>query len=485
MNKNHNNNNTNNNKNIINKNNDNSNNNIFPLLLHTMKNNRKLSLLDISRNEINDNLLLFTTTSKYNKQTNLNSNAIFNINMPDTKYNKNKKANPYYNRLIRHLDKTTNINNKKYNKSLHFLLEDVERKYNKPPKYWDNDNPYIKQKSIKIQPPIKIPPPIQLKKTFVEVEADINVLQDLINLTDKYPLDNTINYSIDIESIHKIAEPLKELNNMIGMENLKASILDQIIYFIQNLHVSKNNKNSDFMHVVIYGPPGTGKTETAKIMGKIFSKMGVLKKNTFKRVTRADLIAGYLGQTAIKTKEVIKNALGGVLFIDEAYALGNTQKRDSFAKECIDTLCEGLSDHKNNLMVIIAGYEKELNKCFFAYNQGLDSRFTWRYNTDNYNSHELNLIFTKKLKDIDWEFKKNIPDSWFENKMDYFKYFGRDMETLLAKVKIAHGRRIFCKKEISKKIITKKDMDNGFELYLNNNEVKSRKNENVFSNMYV
>ena len=117
-----------------------------------------------------------------------------------------------------------------------------------------------------------------------------------------------------------------------------------------------------------------------KIIGKIFSKLGILSKKYFKKVTRADLIAGYLGQTAIKTRDVINEAKGGVLFIDEAYALGNPEKRDSFAKECIDTLCEGLSDNKDNLMVIIAGYEKELKDCFFSYNQGLDSRFNWRFN---------------------------------------------------------------------------------------------------------
>ena len=80
-------------------------------------------------------------------------------------------------------------------------------------------------------------------------------------------------------------------------------------------------------------------------------------------MTRNDLVAGYLGQTAIKTKDVIKECLGGVLFIDEAYSLGNEEKRDSFSKECIDTLCEALSDNKENLMVIIAGYEKELKEC--------------------------------------------------------------------------------------------------------------------------
>ena len=88
------------------------------------------------------------------------------------------------------------------------------------------------------------------------------------------------------------------------------------------------------MHTCIYGPPGTGKTEIAKIMGKIFSSLGILKNNYFKKVTRADLIAGYLGQTAIKTRDVIKDALGGVLFIDEAYALGNKEKRDMYRKIC-------------------------------------------------------------------------------------------------------------------------------------------------------
>ena len=122
----------------------------------------------------------------------------------------------------------------------------------------------------------------------------------------------------------------------------------------------------------------------------------------FKKVTRADLIAGYLGQTAIKTTEVVKSAIGGVLFIDEAYALGNTEKKDSFAKECIDTLCESLSNHKHELMVIIAGYEEDLKKCFFSYNQGLDSRFIWRFKIDDYTPEELQLIFNKKVKECGW-----------------------------------------------------------------------------------
>merc|ERR1712127_166424 len=291
-----------------------------------------------------------------------------------------------------------------------------------------------------------------------------------------------------MEAIHNIKEPLFELNEMIGMNGLKDSIVDQILYFIQEFHKVSNSKNDDFMHTVIYGPPGTGKTETAKIIGKIFSKLGVLSKNYFKKVTRADLIAGYLGQTAIKTRDVIKEAKGGVLFIDEAYALGNPEKRDSFAKECIDTLCEGLSDNKDNLMVIIAGYQEELKNCFFSYNQGLDSRFTWRFNTDDYTYDQLYLIFKKKVNDIGWKMKEEkIKDVWFKDKMEYFKFYGRDIETLLAKVKIAHGRRVFCLPNDKKMILTLKDMNKGFDMFLNNNEVKERKNDQkeILSHMYV
>ena len=222
-----------------------------------------------------------------------------------------------------------------------------------------------------------------------------------------------------MESIHNIKDPLTELDRMIGMNKLKNSIVDQVIYFIQNLHINNNAVNPDFMHTCIYGPPGTGKTEVAKLMGKIFSSMGVLKNNYFRKVTRADLIAGYLGQTAIKTRDVVKEALGGVLFIDEAYALGNSEKRDSFAKECIDTLCEALSNHKDKLMVIIAGYEEELDQCFFSFNPGLRSRFPWSFKTDKYSYEDLFKIFCKKVSEINWSYQKNISKEFFKENIKY------------------------------------------------------------------
>ena len=344
-----------------------------------------------------------------------------------------------------------------------------------------NPNNYIlNYKKYNSISPIKKeePKPVVEIRESINIDVEIKDISDILKLIDRYQNDPAIKYNINMKALHDIKEPLEELNNMIGMKDLKTNIVDQILYFIQELHKS-NLSSGDFMHTVIYGPPGTGKTEIAKIMGKIYSKIGILKKGTFKKVTRSDLIAGYLGQTALKTRDVIKEALGGVLFIDEAYALGNPEKRDSFSKECIDTLCEALSDNKEELMVIIAGYEKELKDCFFNFNQGLDSRFTWRFKTDDYTAEDLHKIFLKKVKDIGWEIDvdSKINIDWFKKNKDYFTFYGRDIETILAKTKIAHSRRVFCKPDNEKKKINLKDLDKGLEIYLKNDDVKNRKDK--------
>jgi len=179
-----------------------------------------------------------------------------------------------------------------------------------------------KYKKIFIKPIKKTVEKIQPTE-FITIETEINNIDDILKLINTHKLEPQFKYNINMKALHDIKEPLEELNNMIGMNELKINIVDQILYFVQELHKNKNSCG-DFMHTVIYGPPGTGKTEIAKIMGKIYSKIGLLNKGTFKKVTRSDLIAGYLGQTALKTKDVINEALGGVLFIDEAYSLGNT-----------------------------------------------------------------------------------------------------------------------------------------------------------------
>jgi hypothetical protein len=459
---------------------------------------------DTSLNYLNNNL---SDNKKINNSLNINNNT-FNMTIKklidNIEKNRSNNVNMMkYNksRIINKLDKKAfDYSNNQlvcYNKQTYNLKEDL-RHINKQYDYFvKKDNYYLNHSSIydnksdfvkKINYKYKLPPTnpiISIKKTFIKINTEINNLNDIIQLIEKYPLTFNVEYNINMKAIHNIKTPLYQLNDMVGMHLLKRSIVDQILYFIQDLHINDTTENNDFMHTCIYGSPGTGKTEVAKIIGKIFSKMGILKKNTFKKATRSDFIAGYLGQTALKTKALIEGCIGGVLFIDEAYALGNPEKRDIFAKECIDTLCESLSDHKNDLMVIIAGYKDELKNCFFNYNKGLDSRFTWRFKTDEYTSAELKLIFIKKINEINWSIKKEVKTKWFEEKKNYFKYFGRDMETLLAKVKIAHGRRVFCLAEKEKKLISLKDMNKGFNLFLENDEVKSRTDKNIIGHMYV
>lgn len=315
------------------------------------------------------------------------------------------------------------------------------------------------------------------------IDASINSLSDVIKIIDENEYNDDTEYNIDLKSLHNIKDELKELNEMIGMDSIKQSILNQLIYFIQELHLG--NETSDFKHTVLYGPPGTGKTEIAKIIGKMYSKIGILKSNIFKKVTRNDLIAGYLGQTAIKTRKVIDECLGGVLFIDEAYSLANSGDNDSYSKECIDILCEALSNHKNDLMVIIAGYEEELKETFFKVNKGMYSRFIWRFNVESYNSKQLMNIFKKKIIDQEWslENENDLTEKWFEDKKDNFKNYGRDMELLLTYVKVSHGRRIYGKPIEFKKKISLADMNDGYVTFTANK--KNKKENNFVHSIYI
>ena len=356
-------------------------------------------------------------------------------------------------------------------------------------------------------------------KTKIVIDNQINTLRDLLDILEKHPYTPDIEANIDLLSLNNIRDELAEIDTMIGLKTFKETLLDQLMYFIQDLHI---NREHDFKHMVIYGPPGTGKTQIANLVGKMYSKLGILKNGTFKKVTRTDLVAGYLGQTSIKTAKVIQDSLGGCLFIDEVYSLGTggnissesggvESGGDSFSKECIDTLCEALSNHKEDLMVIIAGYEKDINESFFKMNQGLSSRFIWRFHVDEYTHAELMQIFVQKVKHNGWFINEDIlhptprfaesvvsrsssettsrpsvkPSSslqqWFVTNHKHFPYFGRDMELLFTYTKIVHGRRIFGKPPELRKHLTQEDLDNGFKIYMKNANNKDKDNKHKLS----
>jgi SpoVK/Ycf46/Vps4 family AAA+-type ATPase len=220
------------------------------------------------------------------------------------------------------------------------------------------------------------------------------------------------------------------------------------------------------LHTCIEGPPGVGKTKLGRILAQIYSALGIIKSNRFVKVRRTDLIGKYLGQTAHKTQEVIDEAEGGVLFIDEAYSLGDNENRDSYSKECIDTLNQNLTEKKKKLIVIIAGYTDQLDKTFFALNEGLRRRFPFRFTIDGYNEKEMTDIFYSKIQKIKWklhmDLNRNYLDDFFKNNKEKFKNYGGDIETLVMHCKMTHASRIIGKNYAHKKIIIKDDFIKAF-----------------------
>lgn len=309
----------------------------------------------------------------------------------------------------------------------------------------------------------------------VFIKKEIENVDDLIELGEMYNPKEKKRYNIDVKTLNKLIEPLTMLKKMIGMPKLKKSIVDQIIYFLQDFE----EKNAHMMHTVIEGPPGSGKTDIANILAKIYARIGFLKKEYVKKVKRSDLIGQYLGQTAIKTQKAIDDAKGGVLLIDEAYSLGNPEGRDSYSKECIDTLNQNLSENKCDIICIIVGYKKDLKESFFSYNAGLERRFPFRYTIDEYDFKDLNNIFAKLVNEYKWEIKVDDKKllNFFEENRETFAFNGGDLETLLQCSKIAHSKRVFCLPKAEKKKLTNDDIESGFKIMCQNDEVKKRKDK--------
>lgn len=230
----------------------------------------------------------------------------------------------------------------------------------------------------------------------------IKNLNDLIKLGKEYDKsDVKYRYNINMKKLSKMVDALEEFQGLIGMKKIKKEIFGKIVFYLQELE-----SNKDMLHMAIQGGPGVGKTCIIEILAKVYKALGILSKGHIVKAKRDDLIAGYLGQTANKTKKLIEKAKGGILVIDEAYALGNEELRDSYSKEAIDTLTPYLSEQSNDFICIIAGYEDQLDKCLFAYNEGLERRFT-RYTIDKYSDAELRKIFIKMVLDNEWNFTKD------------------------------------------------------------------------------
>ncbi|SER09568.1 AAA+-type ATPase, SpoVK/Ycf46/Vps4 family [Gracilibacillus ureilyticus] len=214
----------------------------------------------------------------------------------------------------------------------------------------------------------------------------------------------------DILSLNQDSDsdhPLEQLDQLIGLNNIKEEV-KKLSAFVK---VQQKRKSMNLpavpiqLHAVFSGNPGTGKTTVAKIYAKILKDCGLLKRGHLIISSRGDLVAGYVGQTAMKTKNKIREALGGVLFIDEAYSLYRGEK--DFGKEAIDTLVDEMTRHNENLVVILAGYKNEMER-FISSNPGLESRFKKYFHFDDYTDEELLEMVISHTKQFHYSLSEEV-----------------------------------------------------------------------------
>lgn len=246
-----------------------------------------------------------------------------------------------------------------------------------------------------------------------------------------------------------LEEAMAELNELVGLDVVKKDV-DSLVNLVKvrELRRERGMKCPDMsFHLVFSGNPGTGKTTVARIIGKIYSALGLLSKGHLVEVDRSGLVAGYVGQTAIKTQEVIQNALGGVLFIDEAYSLAPEKADKDFGQEAIDTILKAMEDHRDDFVVIVAGYASLMPR-FIDSNPGLKSRFNKYLHFDDYNGDQLYDIFMGRVNRNDYKLNeaadttiRQLLNELYEDRDNNFGN-GRDVRNIFEKIVANQANRV-------------------------------------------
>lgn len=260
------------------------------------------------------------------------------------------------------------------------------------------------------------------------------------------------------EPAESIEDLKAELQEYIGLEKIKDEVQDLInLVMVYQMRREHELPVADLsLHMVFSGNPGTGKTMIARLMARIYKTLGILSGGQLVEVDRSGLVAGYVGQTAVKTMEVLEKAKGGVLFIDEAYTLSRGGQND-FGQEAIDTVLKYMEDHRDEIVVIVAGYT-ELMREFVHSNPGLESRFNRFMEFDDYNADELLAIFEQRCKKNGYYLQEDATIAVKEylqkiaQKPGNFGN-GRGVRNLFEKILVEQANRLATAETITKEIL--------------------------------
>ncbi len=242
-------------------------------------------------------------------------------------------------------------------------------------------------------------------------------------------------------------DPMEDLDALIGLTAIKDDVKELIAFVkIQKMRKEQGLKAVPVsLHLVFTGNPGTGKTTVARILARLYKQIGVLSKGQLVEVDRSGLVAGYVGQTAIKTQEKISQAMGGVLFIDEAYAL--SQKDDAFGQEAIDTILKAMEDNRDDFVVIVAGYTEPM-EVFINSNPGLKSRFNKYIEFEDYSVDDLEKIFMMNCKKYDYvleeDVEKHVRELIVQRKMEHSENYAnaREVRNLFEEIITNQAKRV-------------------------------------------
>ncbi len=231
---------------------------------------------------------------------------------------------------------------------------------------------------------------LYLLNNVIGVGVDDNV-EPIVSMKDEKPFIHTKRDTNVSETTNSLDPILKEMDQFVGMENVKQTIrkiMNYIQYTKEREKIGAKMNEPLLVHSLFLGNPGTGKTSIARILGKVFKSIGILEKGHVVEVDRASLVGQYIGETAIKTENAVKEALGGILFIDEAYTLIKSDSPRDFGQEAVDTILKRMEDLKGEMVVIAAGYPKEMES-FLNSNPGLKDRFKFHFQFQDYTPDEL------------------------------------------------------------------------------------------------